>query len=192
MRTQSSCQRESSAKWMRADTTLRTLETSVFFPMFISVYFYKPCINKRLKRRGGCPESEVAGLGGILWSFLSLSRGYSLQLSEEISKRSITEIGVLSRGEIGISFLVKQFITTVGWLSKQGALKTLHLPEIEAGFLSGSVVKESTHQCKTWLWSLGWKDPLEKGMTTHSSILAWEIPWVEEPGRLQFMELKKN
>ena len=33
----------------------------------------------------------------------------------------------------------------------------------------------------------GWKDPLEKGMATHSSILAWEIPWTEEPGRLQSM-----
>ena len=35
--------------------------------------------------------------------------------------------------------------------------------------------------------SLGWEDPLEEGMTTHSSILAREIPWTEEPGRLQSM-----
>ena len=35
--------------------------------------------------------------------------------------------------------------------------------------------------------SLGWEDPLEKGMATHSSILAWRIPWTEEPGRLQSM-----
>ena len=35
--------------------------------------------------------------------------------------------------------------------------------------------------------SLGQEDPLEKGMATHSSILAWRIPWTEEPGRLQFM-----
>ena len=35
--------------------------------------------------------------------------------------------------------------------------------------------------------SLGWKDPLEKGMATHSSILAWEIPWTEEPDGLQSM-----
>jgi len=33
--------------------------------------------------------------------------------------------------------------------------------------------------------SLGWEDPLEKGMATHSSILAWEIPWAEEPGGLE-------
>ena len=35
--------------------------------------------------------------------------------------------------------------------------------------------------------SLGWEDSLEKGLATHSSILAWEIPWTEEPGRLQSM-----
>ena len=35
---------------------------------------------------------------------------------------------------------------------------------------------------ETWLRSLGWEDPLEKEMATHSSMLAWEIPWTEEPG----------
>ena len=37
---------------------------------------------------------------------------------------------------------------------------------------------------ETWVLSLGWEDPLEKGEATHSSILAWEIPWTEEPGGL--------
>ena len=41
-----------------------------------------------------------------------------------------------------------------------------------------------------WIGSLSWKDTLEKEMTTHSSILAWKIPWTEEPGELQSMELK--
>ena len=40
---------------------------------------------------------------------------------------------------------------------------------------------------ETWIQSLGWEDPLEKEMATHSSILAWEIPWTEEPGGLQSM-----
>ena len=35
------------------------------------------------------------------------------------------------------------------------------------------------------VWTLGWEDPLEKEMATHSSILTWEIPWTEEPGWLQ-------
>ena len=38
---------------------------------------------------------------------------------------------------------------------------------------------------ETWVWSLGWEDPLEKEMATYSSILAWEIPWTEKPGVLQ-------
>ena len=38
-----------------------------------------------------------------------------------------------------------------------------------------------------WILSLGWEDPLEEGMATYSSVLAWEIPWIEEPGRLQSM-----
>ena len=39
--------------------------------------------------------------------------------------------------------------------------------------------------------SLGWDDPLEEGMTTRFSILAWKIPWMEEPGKLQFMGLQR-
>ena len=41
---------------------------------------------------------------------------------------------------------------------------------------------------ETWIQTLGWEDPLEKGMTTHSSILAWRIPWTEELDGLQSME----
>ena len=44
---------------------------------------------------------------------------------------------------------------------------------------------------ETWVQSLGWEDPLEKKMTTHSSGLIWKIPWTEEPGGLQPMELQK-
>ena len=39
---------------------------------------------------------------------------------------------------------------------------------------------------------LGWEDPLQNGKATHSSILAWEIPWTEEPGRLQPMRLQES
>ena len=44
---------------------------------------------------------------------------------------------------------------------------------------------------ETQVQSLGWEDPLEKEMATHSSILAWEIPWTEEPGELQCMRLQR-
>ena len=45
---------------------------------------------------------------------------------------------------------------------------------------------------ETWVQSLGKEDPLEKGMATHSSILAWEMPQTEEPGRLQSMGVTKS
>ena len=44
----------------------------------------------------------------------------------------------------------------------------------------------------TWIQSLGQEDPLEKEMATHSSILAWEIPWTEKPGELQSIGLQKS
>ena len=49
------------------------------------------------------------------------------------------------------------------------------------------VVKSLLAMQETWVQSLGLDDPLEKGMVTHCSILAWRIPWTEEPGRLQSM-----
>ena len=45
-------------------------------------------------------------------------------------------------------------------------------------------VKNPPAMQETWVQSLGWEDPLEKGMATHCSILAWRIPWTEEPGRV--------
>ena len=52
------------------------------------------------------------------------------------------------------------------------------------GIPNGSDVKEPAYMQETLIWSLGWEDPLEKGMATYSSILAWRIPWIEEPGGL--------
>ena len=49
------------------------------------------------------------------------------------------------------------------------------------------MVKHLSAIQKTAVWSLGQKDPLEKEMASHSSILTWKIPWMDEPGRLQFM-----
>ena len=45
---------------------------------------------------------------------------------------------------------------------------------------------------ETWVWSLGAEDPLKEEMATHSNILTWEIPWTEEPGGLQSMELQES
>ena len=53
------------------------------------------------------------------------------------------------------------------------------------------MVKSLPAMWDTWVLSLGQEDPLEKGMATHSSILAWRIPWTEEPCRLQSMWLQR-
>ena len=53
------------------------------------------------------------------------------------------------------------------------------------------LVKNLPAMQDTWVPSLGWEDPLEKDMASHSSILAWRIPWTEEPGRPQSIELQR-
>ena len=60
------------------------------------------------------------------------------------------------------------------------------LPDLKASLVAQMVKRLPVIQ-ESWVWSLGWEDPLEKAMATHSSTLAWKIPWVEEPGGLQFM-----
>ena len=61
----------------------------------------------------------------------------------------------------------------------------------ERGFPGGSVVKNPPTKQETQVQSLGWEDPLEKEMASHSSILAWEIPRTEEIDRLQSMGLQR-
>ena len=58
-------------------------------------------------------------------------------------------------------------------------------PPGKPGSLVVQMVKSLPAVRETWVQSLGWEDPLEKEMATHSSILAWRIPWMEEPGGLQ-------
>ena len=53
------------------------------------------------------------------------------------------------------------------------------------------LVKNPPAMRETWIRSLGWEDPQEKGTATYSSVPAWRIPWTEEPGRLQFMGSKR-
>ena len=66
---------------------------------------------------------------------------------------------------------------------------SLHEPLQES--LVTQTLKESAMQ-KTWVQSLGQEDPLEKAVATRSSILAWRIPWTEEPGGPQSVESQKG
>ena len=62
-----------------------------------------------------------------------------------------------------------------------------YLLKINGASLVAQMVKCLPAMRETWVRSLGWEDPLENEMATHSSTLAWKIPWTEEPGRLQSM-----
>ena len=70
-------------------------------------------------------------------------------------------------------------------------LSITYLPISLGASLVAQVVKNLLAMQETWVQSLGQEDPLEKGMATHPSILAWRIPWTEEPGQLPSMVLQK-
>ena len=72
---------------------------------------------------------------------------------------------------------------TAGFLSE--TVKFLSVEEV------AQLIKNLPAMQEAWVQSLGQEDPLEKDMATHSSILAWEIQWTEEPGRLQSMGLQE-
>ena len=57
--------------------------------------------------------------------------------------------------------------------------------------LAAHRLKHLPAKWESWVRSLGWEDPLEKEMATHSSVLAWRIPWMEEPGGLQSTGLQR-
>ena len=83
------------------------------------------------------------------------------------------------------SYTIMNFVFFFYTLKKKNVLGLLYIfePHIWASLV--------TQMVKTWAQSLGWEYPLEKEMATHSSILAWEISWTEEPGGLQPMELQE-
>ena len=66
----------------------------------------------------------------------------------------------------------------------------MSIPRVGASVVA-QMVKNLPPMLETRVQSLGQEDPLEKGMVTHSSILAWRIPWTEEPGGLQSMGLQR-
>ena len=84
-----------------------------------------------------------------------------------------------------IATKIKKTILTVGTDVKQ-------LEFSLKGFLVAQRLKCLPAMRETWARSLGQEDPLEKEMATHSSILAWRIPWRKEPGKLQSTGVKKN
>ena len=75
-----------------------------------------------------------------------------------------------------------------GVLREEGSL---NIDAQKHGFPGGSDGNALPAVQETWVQSPGWEDPPEKGMATHASILAWRIPWIEEPGGLQSTGLQR-
>ena len=90
----------------------------------------------------------------------TVARNLTLSLSPVMIQASFNSVVFIPEYWIQVSY---QFSSSGG-----SAVKKIHLPAQE-----------------TWVWSLGWEDPLEEEMAAHSSIIAWEILWTEELGRLQ-------
>ena len=76
-------------------------------------------------------------------------------------------------------------------ITKQKEAIFLGMPTIPRASLVSQMVKNLPAMQKTWVQSLGREDPLENRMANHSSILAWKIPWTEEPGGLQSVVLQR-
>ena len=92
-------------------------------------------------------------------------------------------------------FLITFFISQVNsnYLNKYKRKKNIDClkPRHQRASLVAQMVKNLPAMQETWIWSLGWEDPLEKGMAIHSCILAWRIPRTEKPGRLQSTWLQR-
>ena len=71
------------------------------------------------------------------------------------------------------------------WATVHGVAESDTIEWLYYSLVAQRVIKRLPTMWETLVWSLGWEDPLEKEMTTHSSILAWKISWTDEPGRQQ-------
>ena len=94
-------------------------------------------------------------------------------------------------------FNLKRWMVLANETASHFSMDCLFIPSLRFSlYLWASLVAQRLKHLpgmqETWVWSLGQEDPLEKEMTTHSSTLAWEIPWAEEPGRLQSIGSQKS
>ena len=126
----------------------------------------------------------------VLWDFLCIG-------SHHLWIESFTSL--FQFGCLFLPCLTALIRTSSTWLKGNGVSRHLCLiPDIRRevlifhcwrwcypwASLVAKTVRNPPAMRETWVWSLGWEDPLEESMATHSSILAWRIPWMEEPGKL--------
>ena len=116
--------------------------------------------------------------------------GWSLDQEDPLEKETATT-PVFLPGELHRQ---RRLVSYSPWGHKESDMTeklTLSLSNTNWASLVTQMVKNQPAMQETWVWSLGREDPLEKGMVTHSSILAWRIPWTEESGRLESIGSKR-
>ena len=111
--------------------------------------------------------------------YMTTGKTIALTRQNFVGKVMSLLFNMLSR--LVITFLPRSKRLLISWLQSPSAVISLVAQRL----------KRLPAMWETWVRSLGWEDPLEKEMATHSSILAWRIPWMEEPGGLQSMGLQR-
>ena len=108
-------------------------------------------------------------------------------LSQWVSSSQVQSLGQEDPLEKGMATLSSILAWRTPWTMEPGKLQSNGLQRVGHSWMTNTTqtMKNLPAMQETWVWSLGWEDPLEQEMATHSSILAWRIPWTEEPSSLQ-------
>ena len=139
------------------------------------------CGPKRSRDTGSCPEPRWKSAARLSWptSWTVLETAY---------------LGARKRHLCCCKAMYLRESDMQLYCSKSWLISVYHFTWL-MDFHGGSVVKKQPAMWetqKTWVQSPGQEDPMEEGVTSHSSIIAWKIPWIEEPGRLQSMMLQSQ
>ena len=137
------------------------------------------------------PGSSVQGIFQARipeWVAISSSKGFSLPWDQIF----ISCVSCFA-GKFFTLWAIRETHSIIhGILNTYDTLEFVYIYLGLEGFARDSVVKNPPVKQEMWVWSLGWENPLEKEMATHSNIVAGRILWTKEPGRLQSMRSQKS
>ena len=140
------------------------------------------------------PSNEYSGLISFRMDWLDLLAVQGTLIEHRCSKASILQCSAFFMVHFSHPYMTTGKIIALTRWTFVGKVMPL-LFNVLSRFVMTSLVAQMVRSLpamwETWVRSLGWKEPLEKEMATHSNILAWKIPWTEEHGRLQSMVLQR-
>ena len=138
-----------------------------------------------LEGRDGRWSGRQAQYGGDIWILIA-------DLGFPVVHFSLSCIGEGNGNPLQCSCMENPRDRGAWWAAVYGVTQSRTRLKQLSSSSSGSMIKNLPAVQETRVQPLGWEDPLEKGMAAHSSILAWQIPWIEEPGGLQSMGSQKS